>query len=80
MTSDAAAVLRDALSLPDRDRASIAAELLASLPEPAGGLVANSDEWVQAIERRAREVRSGEATTESWDTVARRILDRFATG
>jgi hypothetical protein len=77
MTSDAVTVLRDALALPETDRASIAAELLASLPEPEGGLTIDSDEWLREIEHRARDVLSGETVHEDWDTVERRILGKL---
>jgi hypothetical protein len=80
MTSDPVAVLREALALPDGDRATIAAELLASLPEPEGGLVIDSEEWVREIEHRARGVLSGETVTEDWDTVEQRILGKLSDG
>ena len=80
MTSDPVAVLREALALPDGDRATIAAELLASLPEPEGGLVIDSEEWVREIEHRARRVLSGETVTEDWDTVEQRILGKLTDG
>ena len=80
MTSDALTVLREALSLPDSDRASIAAELLASLPEPEGGLAIDSDEWVREIEHRARGVLSGETVPLDWDAVEQRILGKLPNG
>lgn len=66
MGSDAVTVLRDALALSEGDRAGIAAELLASLPGPEGGLEIDSDEWLREIERRARGVVSGETQLEDW--------------
>lgn len=80
MTSDAVTVLREALALPDSDRADLAAELLASLPEPADTLAVDSDEWAQEIERRARGVLSGETVTEDWDAVEERILGKLSDG
>jgi hypothetical protein len=80
VTSDAVAVLREALALPDGDRATIAAELLASLPEPEGGLAIDSEEWLREIEHRARAVLSGETVTEDWDTVEQRILGKLSNG
>ena len=68
------------MALSERDRADIAAELLASLPEPAGGLAVDSREWVREMERRARSVVSGETVTEDWDTVEARVLGRLAEG
>ena len=80
MTSDAVTVLREALALPDSDRADLAAELLASLPEPPDTLDVDSDEWAQEIERRARGVLSGETVTEDWDAVEERILGKLSGG
>ena len=80
MTGDAVTVLREALALPDSDRATIAAELLASLPEPEGGFAVDSDEWVREIEHRARGVLTGGTVTEDWDTVEQRILGRLSNG
>ena len=80
MTSDAVTVLREALALPDSDRATIAAELLASLHEPEGGLALDSDEWVSEIEHRARGVLSGETVTEDWNTAEKGILGKLSNG
>lgn len=80
MTDDAASVLQEALALPEGERASIAAELLASLPEPRGALAIDSPEWVQEMERRARGVLSGETVTEGWGAVEGRVLDRLSDG
>lgn len=78
MTSDAVMLLREALALPDGDRADIAAELLASLPEPPGTLAVDSDEWARQIDRRARDVLSGDTATEDWDGVEERILGKLS--
>ena len=80
MGSDAVTVLREALALPERDRATIAAELLASLPEPEGGLTIDSEEWVREIAHRARGVLSGETVPEDWDTAEQRILGKLSNG
>ena len=74
MTSDATALLREALTLEGSDRATIAAELLASLPGPPQLAEIDSDEWVADIERRAREVHSGEVPVEPWEDVKARLL------
>ena len=78
MASDATTVLREALALPERDRAGIAAELLASLHGPDGNLEIDSDEWVREIDRRARSVLADESPLEDWDTVEKRILDKLS--
>lgn len=80
MASDAVTVLREALALPEGDRAGIAAELLASLPGPEGGLEVDSDEWLREIERRARSVASGETQLEDWDAVEQRIRAKLSSG
>jgi hypothetical protein len=80
MGSDAATVLRKALALSEGDRASIAAELLASLPGPEGIAAIDSEEWVREIENRARRVRSGATIPEDWDAVEQRILDKLSNG
>ncbi|HEU5001768.1 MAG TPA: hypothetical protein VFW71_03190 [Actinomycetota bacterium] len=78
MESDAATVLQEALALSDRDRAGIAAELLASLPGPKGGLEVDSDEWLREIEGRARSARSGDTIPEDWATVEHLILRKLS--
>lgn len=66
--------------MPDADRADLAVELLASLPEPPDPLEIDSDEWAQEIERRARGVLSGDTVTENWDAVDERILGKLSNG
>jgi hypothetical protein len=80
MTIDAGTVLRDALALPDNDRANLAAELLTSRPGTEGGLEIDSEEWVREMEHRARGVLFGETQTEDWDVVEKRILDGRSDG
>lgn len=77
MTNDATTVLQQALALPERDRAGIAAELLASLPH-GDALDVDSDAWVQDIEGRAHGVLSGQTVTKDWDSVANRILGKLS--
>ena len=62
MTSDAVAVLREALALPEGDRANIAAELLASLDGPGSDYTPErADEYAREIERRLERVASGQS-------------------
>lgn len=79
VTSDATALLREALTLDEGDRASIAAELLASLPVPPTEFETDSDEWLAEIERRARAVVSGEATGMPWEDAKARLLGQSDT-
>ncbi len=59
-------VLAEALRLPERDRAAIAAELLASLP--SRGILREGDEDFPAeVMGRAERVRSGESPGLDWN-------------
>ena len=79
MTQRARAVLHEALALPLEDRASVAAELLASLEElPTEDAAAVQAAWALEIERRGRRVLSGESTGEPWDSVRERTARRLA--
>ena len=70
---------REALALPSPDRATLAAELLASLDEDLHedtDLVRSA--WLEEIDRRAEAVVAGEAETEPWEAVRQRIADELA--
>lgn len=67
-------VLRDALELLPEDRAEVAAELLASLDEPADEGVEAA--WAAEIERRARRVLSGESAGTDWTEARARIVSK----
>ncbi len=74
MTSRTQEVLRGALALPAEERADVAAELLASLEEPApADEAAVQAAWAREIERRARRVIAGESAGDSWEDVRQRI-------
>ena len=78
MTNEAEALLREALALPDEDRADVAAELLASLDSPvADDPAVVRDLWSQELQRRARRVLSGEAVGEDWSAVRQRLADEL---
>jgi putative addiction module component (TIGR02574 family) len=72
-------ILSEALKLPSKERADVAAELLASLDEVA---IAEADEveraWGAEIERRARLVLDGKSQGAPWDEVQRSVRDRLA--
>ena len=79
MTSRAQELLREALTLPVDERADVAAELLASLDEPATtDAAALEAAWAREIERRARVVMAGESLGEPWDDVRARVARRLA--
>lgn len=74
MTDRAQELLRQALDLPAEERASVAAELLASLEEPSPeDQAAVQAAWANEIERRARRVLAGESAGEPWKAVRGRI-------
>lgn len=70
-TETADAVLERALSLPERDRAEIAARLLESLDERDSECV--DEEWAREIERRCAALDAGEAVTSDWSEFRARI-------
>ena len=67
---------REALALSEVERADLAAELLVSLEQPASP---DDDQvrsaWATEIERRARRVIDGGASSQSWPTVRQRLAD-----
>ena len=67
-------ILDIALTLPESDRAGIAASLIRSLddaPDPE----ANA-KWASEIERRIRSIDNGSAELEAWDAVMAKMRDR----
>jgi putative addiction module component (TIGR02574 family) len=78
MTQRTKAILDEALSLPAEDRATVAAELLASLEPPSEDAAAVQAAWATEIERRARRVLAGESAGEPWGTVRERTARRLA--
>lgn len=80
MSIDSDAVLREALTLPSRERAAVAAELLASLDD----LDAQDPDtlraaWAEELEERVRRARSGEDAGEPWPALRDRLRSNFAT-
>ena len=67
-------ILKQALLLPDNERAEVVAELLDSLP-PVGPSEARSDEeWIAEVERRARAALAGSSAL-SWEQVRTEITE-----
>lgn len=76
MSSAAHKILQDVLSLPEDERAEIAARLIESLDAaPDAGV---DEAWADEIERRCAELDSGQAVTSDWEHVRRRIEARLA--
>jgi len=71
MSSVAPKVLQDALALPARERAEIAARLIESLDDAADQGV--DEAWAAEIERRCAALDAGDAVTSDWAEVRRRI-------
>ena len=79
MTLGAQELLRDVLALPTEERADVAAELLASLDEPAtDDAAAVEAAWALEIEKRARRVVAGDSACEPWAEVRDRVANRLA--
>jgi putative addiction module component (TIGR02574 family) len=78
MPSKAQQVLREALALPPKARAEIAGTLLRSLDlrEEAGVDAA----WEVELDRRLREIESGEAKLIPWERVRRRLESTVSRG
>jgi len=74
-------ILPSLLGLPPEDRARLAQALLDSLEEPSSGSA--EIEWIKEIERRVRELDSGQVQAVEWsiarERIARRLKERRAT-
>lgn len=76
MTRNAETVLREALTLPEKERAEIAGALLESL-EPAreAGVEAA---WRQEVAARVAALEAGEVETTPWEEVRQGLLARLS--
>lgn len=73
------ALLHEALRLPRRERADVAAELLASLDDELTDDPQELEKaWAAEIERRARRVLAGGSAGAPWEDVEQRIRTRLA--
>src|SRR5262245_21095950 len=74
VTTSASRILKDALGLSEKERAEVAARLIASLDAASSD---DADEvreaWAAEIERRCAALDAGTATTMDWDEARRRI-------
>jgi hypothetical protein len=79
MTEHARALLREALAMPPRDRADMAAELVASLDDPdLDDAEAARAAWIDEIERRARRVLDGGDNGQDWHDVREQVGRRLS--
>jgi putative addiction module component (TIGR02574 family) len=69
-------LLKEALQLPDQQRAELVVELLDSLPSAGPGQERSDTEWLAEIERRARAAQAGTAGV-SWEEARKQVLDRL---
>jgi putative addiction module component (TIGR02574 family) len=81
MTERTQSLLREALSLPDAERADLVAELLLSLEgAPEGDDAAVEKAWAEELEGRARRVLAGESKGEAWTDVRDRVRRALTDG
>ena len=69
-------LLKDALQLPDQERAELVVELLDSLPPALAGQDLSDAQWLAEIERRARAAQAG-APGITWEEARKQVLDRL---
>ena len=69
-------LLKDALQLPDQQRAELVVELLDSLPSAEPGQERSDAQWLAEIERRARAAQAG-AGGVSCEEARKQVLDRL---
>ena len=73
------ALYREAMGLPDDERAALAVRLLASVDEPAvDDSVESYTAWLRDIEQRLDALMSGEDPGEDWDDVHRDLVADYA--
>lgn len=75
MATELTQIFRDALELPDTDRATLVGLLIESLE---GGEPADSDveaAWAAEAERRWNEIESGKVATVPWEDVKAKLLN-----
>jgi putative addiction module component (TIGR02574 family) len=75
MARDVTELFREASELPEADRAELAGRLLESLDgQPDEGVEAA---WAEEIERRVRQIDSGEVKTIPWGDVRAKLYARL---
>ncbi len=75
MTREVAELLEEASQLPESDRAELAGRLLESLQgQPEEGVEAA---WAEEVERRVRQIDSGEVQTIPWEEVRAKLYARL---
>lgn len=77
MSPTAAEVLKQALSLGEQDRASLAGALIESLEPSADAAADVEGAWSREIERRVAELESASVTAIAWTEVRERLFRGF---
>lgn len=77
MSPTASEVLKQALSLDEQDRASVAGALIESLDVSADADDDAEDAWSREIERRVAELESAAVTAIPWTEVRERLFRGF---
>jgi len=76
MAQSAKKIVKQALLLPDKERAEVIAELLDSLPPSDPAESRSDEEWIAEVERRARAALAG-STGLSWEQARMEIAERL---
>ena len=69
-------LLKDALRLPDQQRAELVVELLESLSPAEPDQSRSDSQWLSEIERRSRDAQAGVAGV-PWDEARKQVQDRL---
>jgi len=69
-------IVKQALLLPDKERAEVITELLDSLPPSDPAESRSDEEWIAEVERRARAALAGSAGL-SWEQTRTEIAERL---
>jgi broad specificity phosphatase PhoE len=75
VTEQSEHILREALELPQSERAEVAVELIASLDGETDPDAASA--WAEEVEQRARRALAGQNNAEDWPDVRQRIDQRL---
>ena len=68
-------IISEASKLSVAERLRLIDELAASVPDDQPPTL--SDEWLAEIDRRSKEIDAGAVTTEPWDSIRRRLFDKY---
>ena len=80
MTQEADELLKKALELSAKDRATLAGSLIDSLDEEEVDEETAQAAWNEEISRRVEELDSGRAETVPWEEVRRRVAAKLKNG